>query len=685
MPTPGPVSPTPPVTGTCGGGQIGNGVCADPTLCCSQYGWCDISPAHCADSPPTPPPQPVAPPPPTPPTPPVSGEHDDSRLIAYLGNWQSCPTADQVAQYTHIVIAFAVSYTWSPSKNICSQTCDITEPPICNNAPNPGLVSEWQAAGKKVILSFGGAGMGGSWAGDNNDCWDYCFGREQQVVTRLTDIVNNMGLDGIDIDYEYFYDSQHQIDFLRDITVGMRNSLGPNKIVTHAPMEPDIVPGSAYFDLFVELAPFLDFVMPQYYNGYTRPATDGFDGGAVSAEAHYTAIVDQIFDGDATKIIFGFCITGCLGSATGDQAAAVMSQVNGYYECNGGAYFWVVFDDTGGAWSRAVSAVVAPNAGCSGPPTTPAPTEPTTAAPTNVPTQPQPTIGPTFMPTPGPVSPTPPISPPPTDPATMCCPKDYTGLKKFGDCSSYYHCVGGIVTGGLLACSAGTLFDESLQFCNWIDQVQCDSIFPCGNTPPTATPVEPPTFAPTKFPTALPTPALTKLPTPTPVVIPTEPPAPAPTEPPTPAPVSAPTPETKCCPDGYSGLRAYDSCTEYYHCVYGHVTGDPLPCPAGTLFDSKLQICNWASQVQCESGSCGSTSIAPTPTPPDNEEMCCSPGQTGLRPYDSCKKYYHCVSGAVTGGALACPPGTLFNANLNVCDWESAVQCNYEYCPSSTQ
>jgi hypothetical protein len=27
------------------------------------------------------------------------------------------------------------------------------------------LVDTWRAAGKKVILSFGGAGMGGSWSG----------------------------------------------------------------------------------------------------------------------------------------------------------------------------------------------------------------------------------------------------------------------------------------------------------------------------------------------------------------------------------------------------------------------------------------------------------------------------------------------------------------------------------------
>jgi len=65
------------------------------------------------------------------------------------------------------------------------------------------LINDLRSQGKKVILSFGGAGMGGSWAGDVNDCWEYCFGREKQVVNRLVKIVGEMNLDGVDIDYEY--------------------------------------------------------------------------------------------------------------------------------------------------------------------------------------------------------------------------------------------------------------------------------------------------------------------------------------------------------------------------------------------------------------------------------------------------------------------------------------------------
>ena len=91
---------------------------------------------------------------------------EESRLIAFVGNWQACPSDAQLAQYTHIVISFAVSYTWSPNKNICSQQCDIATPLTCGNTARPDLIQRWQEQGKKVLLSFGGAGMGGSWSGD---------------------------------------------------------------------------------------------------------------------------------------------------------------------------------------------------------------------------------------------------------------------------------------------------------------------------------------------------------------------------------------------------------------------------------------------------------------------------------------------------------------------------------------
>jgi hypothetical protein len=92
---------------------------------------------------------------------------EDSRLIAYVGNWLQCPTDDQVDAYSHIVIAFASSSTWvaEGQPNICNQQCQVPSLLTCGGQVRPDLIQKWRNMGKKVIVSFGGAGMGGSWDG----------------------------------------------------------------------------------------------------------------------------------------------------------------------------------------------------------------------------------------------------------------------------------------------------------------------------------------------------------------------------------------------------------------------------------------------------------------------------------------------------------------------------------------
>lgn len=56
-PTPTVAAPTPIGSGTCGSGNIGNGICANSGLCCSKWGHCGSSSAHCDN------PAPLIPPP----------------------------------------------------------------------------------------------------------------------------------------------------------------------------------------------------------------------------------------------------------------------------------------------------------------------------------------------------------------------------------------------------------------------------------------------------------------------------------------------------------------------------------------------------------------------------------------------------------------------------------------------
>jgi len=291
----------------------------------------------------------------------------DSRLIAYIANWEACPSAAQLDKYTHIVVAFAVTYTWRPiPPNACNTDCSLMPLPICIGETTT-QVADWQAMGKKVILSFGGAGMGGSWNGDVNSCWDYCFGKEDQLSNDLVSLVSNKGLDGVDIDYEYCYetgrhsrncrlsrtglysDSAAQ-NFLEQMTIQLRQKM--NALVsarhyelTHAPMDSDLVPGSPYYEILKTHNEKLDFVMPQFYNGITSPVQDGFDGTGVrltSTSEVYNNIANDLFPGQPTKVVFGFCISDCGGTfsnANSGQAVTVLQQVkeynNGEFACNG--------------------------------------------------------------------------------------------------------------------------------------------------------------------------------------------------------------------------------------------------------------------------------------------------------------------------------------------------------------
>jgi len=359
-PTPSPSSSAAPCTSSCGAckARVGahqavtDGQCAP---CANGQSWwpCDVSPYLCVcdDGPAaTPSPQPTiapTPPSPTPPTPPSSSGKE---LVAFVENWKACPSLQQIKGYTKVAVSFAVTYTWAPSKNVCDQSCRISTPvPVCSNSPQAGLVQSWQAEGTKVLLSFGGAGMGGSWDG-LNDCWEYCFGKADSVADQLKAIVDDQGFDGVDIDYEYFH-TEASGKFLADLTSALRQKLGQGKIISHAPMDGDISMGKPYFNVLKSVASQLDYVMPQYYNGPFRPANN-----LSPALAHMGDLVDNMFDGDQSKVLFGFCIADCSGTGSNvnsAQAASIMQQVSVRFPNNGGAFLWAASDDQN--WSPAVA------------------------------------------------------------------------------------------------------------------------------------------------------------------------------------------------------------------------------------------------------------------------------------------------------------------------------------------
>jgi hypothetical protein len=305
------------------------------------------------------------------------------------------------------MVSFAVTYTWNAQKNACDATCTVSTPATCANQARPDLIKQWREAGTKVLISFGGAGMGGSWAGDINDCWETCFDRASSVVSQLVAIVADQGYDGVDIDYEYFH-SDASDQFLKDVTTGLRRELPAGKIISHAPMDGDIASGKRYFNVLKEVASSVDYLMPQYYNGpynlagLSRSAVDG-------AIAHMDDLVSDVFDGDASRVLFGFCISKCGGTnsnVNSAEAASLLRDVAEQIPAYGGAFFWAAADDVNFGWSSAVRLQLDSSSATSST-VAPAPTTTSSATPapsTSSTTTPAPTTTSSATPAPSPTA-----------------------------------------------------------------------------------------------------------------------------------------------------------------------------------------------------------------------------------------------------------------------------------------
>ena len=61
------------------------------------------------------------------------------------------------------------------------------------------------------------------------------------------------------------------------------------------------------------------------------------------------------------------------------------------------------------------------------------------------------------------------------------------------------------------------------------------------------------------------------------------------------------------CSSGKIHISGID-CSGFYYCVWGNV-GAFKKCPAGTLYDSNLMVCNWASNVQCKCSAATSEAV----------------------------------------------------------------------------
>ncbi|KAL9182412.1 hypothetical protein ACHAXT_013064 [Thalassiosira profunda] len=169
--------------------------------------------------------------------------------------------------------------------------------------------------------------------------------------------------------------------------------------------------------------------------------------------------------------------------------------------------------------------------------------------------------------------------------------------------------------------------------------------------------------------------------------------SPQPTKAPTPQPTAPPTVVPPCgldCPAGATGNFATTDCAGFNMCNAGARVGT-FACAPGTGFHQALQVCDWDGSFACACSTGGPpaptppsptppaptppspTPPPPTPTLPTACEQCTS--GSFLVAGDNCLGFHYCNSGSL-GAYVACPAGTLYDANMMACNWEDQVACS---------
>ncbi|KAI1723484.1 chitin binding peritrophin-A domain-containing protein [Ditylenchus destructor] len=120
------------------------------------------------------------------------------------------------------------------------------------------------------------------------------------------------------------------------------------------------------------------------------------------------------------------------------------------------------------------------------------------------------------------------------------------------------------------------------------------------------------------------------------------------------------------------------NCSEVIQCFGGDVFEYP-PCDHGLFFDEQQGECNYQDRVKgCSSMrknvDAGEKEFeqAENIYPTDN----CAQFKHGdyIADLTNCSAFYRCISGQFIAGS--CPPGTVFNSKLNICDFlDNSIKC----------
>lgn len=188
-----------------------------------------------------------------------------SRLILYYNNAHTPLGTLAQTPLTHVILSFLVPGDADPTRV----------------EPSGNLASVWpdvatvQAAGKKVLISFGGGTV-------SHAAYAALAADVPGLARQIADFVIARGLDGVDVDFEDTagFESGSSYDgvaFLVSLTRELAAALPAGRnLVTHAPQPPYLAPGfegGPYLKVLQQAGDDISWINLQYYNnpGFQDP------------------------------------------------------------------------------------------------------------------------------------------------------------------------------------------------------------------------------------------------------------------------------------------------------------------------------------------------------------------------------------------------------------------------------
>ncbi|XP_037904525.1 fibrillin-3-like [Hermetia illucens] len=126
---------------------------------------------------------------------------------------------------------------------------------------------------------------------------------------------------------------------------------------------------------------------------------------------------------------------------------------------------------------------------------------------------------------------------------------------------------------------------------------------------------------------------------------------------------------------GVRYVNVENGCQSYYLCVNGKDV--EKSCPKGMLYNSKLDVCDWPQNVQCQGpyGKVQSRHGASAKKKGIDNSVC-----NGLEldkfygnGADFCLSFFKCTGNTVH--LFTCPPGLIFNSTTGACDYTHSTKC----------